>query len=41
MNATIKLNIDAFNLAHTPAIADVFNRSFLPSISDRMLKLPM
>ena len=41
MNATIKLNIDAFNLPHTPAIADVFNRSFLPPISDRMLKLPM
>jgi NitT/TauT family transport system substrate-binding protein len=41
MNATIKLNTDAFNLPHTPAIADVFNRSFLPSISDRMLKLPM
>jgi NitT/TauT family transport system substrate-binding protein len=41
MNATIKLNIDAFNLPHTPAIADVFNRAFLPPISDRMLKLPM
>jgi NitT/TauT family transport system substrate-binding protein len=41
MNATIKLNTDAFNLPHTPAIADVFNRSFLPPISDRMLKLPM
>ncbi|MGB6538495.1 MAG: ABC transporter substrate-binding protein [Xanthobacteraceae bacterium] len=40
MNATIKLDIEAFTLSHSPKFADVFSRSFLPPISDRMLKLP-
>ncbi|HEY7244622.1 MAG TPA: ABC transporter substrate-binding protein [Xanthobacteraceae bacterium] len=41
MSATIKLNVDAFNLPRTPSIADVFNRAFLPPVSDRSLHLPM
>ena len=36
---TIKLNVDAFNLPDTPKASDVFNRSFLPPKSDRMIKL--
>jgi NitT/TauT family transport system substrate-binding protein len=40
MNATIKLDSEAFALPHPPRFADVFSRSFLPPISNRMLKLP-
>ncbi len=36
---TIKLNVDAFNLPNTPKAPDVFDRSFLPPKSDRMIKL--
>ena len=27
---TIKLNVDTFNLPNTPAMTDMFSRSFLP-----------
>jgi NitT/TauT family transport system substrate-binding protein len=36
---TIKLNVDTFNLPHTPAMTDMFSRSFLPPKPDRMIKL--
>jgi NitT/TauT family transport system substrate-binding protein len=36
---TIKLNVDTFNLPNTPAMTDIFSRSFLPPKSDRMIKL--
>jgi NitT/TauT family transport system substrate-binding protein len=36
---TIKLNVDTFNLPNTPAMTDIFSRSFLPPNSDRMIKL--
>ena len=36
---TIKLNVDTFNLPNTPAMTDIFSRSFLPPSSDRMIKL--
>jgi NitT/TauT family transport system substrate-binding protein len=41
MAETIRLNVDAYALPHTPAVADVFNRSFLPPKADRMIKLNM
>jgi NitT/TauT family transport system substrate-binding protein len=39
MAETIKLNVDTFNLPNTPAMTDIFNRSFLPPKSGRMIKL--
>jgi len=41
MTETIKLNVEAYALPHTPAVADVFNRSFLPPRAERMIKLAM
>jgi NitT/TauT family transport system substrate-binding protein len=35
----IKLLAETYGLASTPAVADLFNRSFLPPKSDRVLKL--
>jgi hypothetical protein len=31
--------VDTFNLPNTPAMTDIFSRSFLPTKSDRMIKL--
>lgn len=41
MGETIKLNVDAYALPHTPKFADVFSRAFLPPKADRMMKLAM
>jgi NitT/TauT family transport system substrate-binding protein len=41
MNDTIALNVEAYALPHTPALADVFNRSFLPPKAERAIKLNM
>jgi NitT/TauT family transport system substrate-binding protein len=37
MTAAIKTVVDAYSLPRTPALDDVFNRSFLPPKADRML----
>lgn len=39
LTETIKLNVDAFSLPNTPKLSDVFDRSFLPPKSERMIKL--
>ena len=39
LTQTIKLNVDAFSLPNTPKLSDVFNRSFLPPKSERVIKL--
>ena len=39
LRETIKLNVDAFSLPNTPKLTDVFNRSFLPPKSERVIKL--
>ena len=41
MEKSIKLMVDTYKLPNTPAIKDVFDRSFLPAKSERMLKLNM
>jgi len=41
MEKAIKLLVDTYKLPNTPKVADVFNRSFLPPKSERMLKLKM
>jgi NitT/TauT family transport system substrate-binding protein len=39
MTKSIKLMVDTYQLPHTPAVKDVFDRAFLPAKSERMLKL--
>ncbi|MFA6264948.1 MAG: ABC transporter substrate-binding protein [Pseudolabrys sp.] len=39
MEKGIKLLVDTYKLPNTPAVKDVFDRSFLPPKSDRVLKL--
>ncbi len=39
MEKGIKLLVSTYKLPHTPAVKDVFDRSFLPPKSERMLKL--
>ena len=39
MEKAIKLLVDTYKLPNTPAAKDVFDRSFLPPKSERMLKL--
>jgi NitT/TauT family transport system substrate-binding protein len=39
MEKGIKLLVDTYKLPNTPAVKDVFDRSFLPPKSERMLKL--
>lgn len=39
MEKSIKLLVDTYKLPNTPAAKDVFDRSFLPPKSERMLKL--
>ena len=39
MEKSIKLMVDTYSLPNTPSVKDVFDRSFLPPKSERMLKL--
>lgn len=39
MERSIKLMVNTYSLPNTPTVKDVFNRSFLPPKSERMLKL--